>query len=111
MNYGTRVQRISEANKGINHPMYGKHHTLETKNKISNTQKRNGKNKGSNHPKARKVKCITTGREFNCIQEAGEYYLLNKSVTKNISKCCKGKIKYCGKHPVTGEKLVWKYID
>ena len=65
--------------------------------------------KGSKSPSARKVQCITTGKKFNCIKEAGEYYLLNSY--KNIITCCKGKKKSAGKHPVTGEKLIWKYID
>ena len=64
--------------------------------------------KGSKHPRARKVQCITTGREFNCIKEAAEYYSIAKV---DISKCCKGKLKSAGKHPVTGEKLIWRYID
>ena len=83
-----------------------------TRNKrVSLTQKINGKNKDSKHPKARKVQCITTGKKFNCIKEAGRYYLLSDSSTRNITNCCRGKYKYCGKHPVTGEKLVWKYIN
>ena len=27
----------------------------------------------------------------------------------SIVKCCKGKIKSAGKHPDTGEKLIWEY--
>ena len=72
------------------------------------TQRASEKIKGSKHPKSRKVLCITTGKKFNFIKEAAEYYSINK-VT--ISKCCKGKYKSAGKHPVTGEELVWKYID
>jgi hypothetical protein len=29
----------------------------------------------------------------------------------DIAKCCKGKLKSAGKHPVTGEKLHWVYAD
>ena len=103
LNYGTRNQRASEK-------MKSREFTEEHKNKISNTQKRNGKNKGSKHPKARKVQCITTGRKFNCIKEAAEYYNIQRS-SNHISACCRGKYKYCGKHPINGEKLIWKYID
>ena len=81
-NYGTRNQRVSE-----NHADFS----------------------GSKHPKARKVQCITTGKKFNCIKEAGEYYYIDSY--HHITNCCTGKRNYCGKHPVTGEKLVWKYID
>ena len=102
-NYGTCKHRISTTKKekgmakGKNNPFYGKHHTEYSKKKIS-----------ENH-KVRKVKCITTGKEFNTIKEAGEYYKIKYST--NISKCCRGVQKSAGKHPVTGEKLVWKYVE
>ena len=87
MNYGTITQRVSESNKGIS------------------------RNKGSKHPQARKVLCITTGKRFNCIKEATEYYNMKSNTKSDISKCCKGKLKSAGKHPDTGEKLKWKYVD
>ena len=49
------------------------------------------------------------GEIFNCIKEATEIY--NSTDKSSIVKCCKGKRKSAGKHPVTGEKLVWKYLD
>lgn len=85
INYGTSTQRASE--------------------KISQSH---SDYKGSKNPRARKVQCITTGKKFDCIKEASEYYYVNKS---SIKDCCKGKRKSAGKHPITGEKLVWKYID
>ena len=45
--------------------------------------------KGSKNPAARKVQCITTGKTFNTIKEAGEYYLLTSC--SDISKVCRGK--------------------
>ena len=92
LNYGTRNKRISEKLKG-------REFTEEHKKKISE------KMKDSKNPKARKVQCITTGRKFGCIKEAGEYYKLTSSQIKHISDCCRGKRKYCGKDPITGEKL------
>ena len=83
MNYGTRSKRASESMKG--------------------------KYEGSKNPQARKVQCVTTGKKFNCIKEASEYYYIKSF--NNITHCCQGKYKYCGKHPVTGEELKWKYID
>ena len=65
-------------------------------------------NKGFKNPKAHKVQCITTGKVFNCIQEASEYYYINRNC---ITACCVGRQKTGGKHPVTEEKLIWKYID
>ena len=100
--YGTRTKRQSEKMKGVNHPMYGKHHTENTKNKISIS------NKGKSPSNRRKVQCITTGKIFKSIKEAAEYYSI---IRQDISKCCKGKLESTGKHPDTGEKLVWKYID
>lgn len=76
--------------------------TKEHKKKISRSLK------GEKHPRARKVTCITTGEIFNCITEPSEKYNIGKS---HISSCCKGKIKSAGKHPVTGEKLVWRYAE
>ena len=79
-----------------------------TKERMIETQKRNGKNKGSKNPASRKVQCITTGRRFNSIKEATEYYYIDRHYIINN---CKDNSKYGGKHPVTGEKLIWKYID
>ena len=64
--------------------------------------------KGSKHPQARKVYCVTTGKKFNCIKEAAEYYHIDRH---SIGDCCRKQYKYAGKHPVTGENLVWKYLD
>ena len=61
--------------------------------------------KGKNNPIARKVICITTGKIFETIKEANEFYNINCS---HISDCCKGKRNYCGKLK-DGTKLVWEY--
>ena len=79
--------------------------------KSSEIQIINGKKKYSKNYNSRKVQCVTTGRKFNTIKEAGEYYLLSNSTISSITQCCRGKIKSAGKHPVTGEKLKWKYLD
>ena len=93
-NYGTINKRHSET-------MKGRKLSEEHKRKISNSIK------GNKHPQAKKVKCITTGEIFDYIKEAGRKYNIGSS---HISKCCKGKAKSAGKHPVTGEKLVWEYV-
>ena len=80
-NYGTHNKKLSE-----NHADFSRH----------------------KHPQARKVKCITTGEIFNCIKDAEEKYNV---AHQSISKCCRGKYKSAGKHPVTGEKLVWEYME
>ena len=121
-NYGTHNKRVSDSLKGKSiseetkkkislsvsgskNGFYGKHHTEESRRKMSNTRK------GKSPNNRRKVQCITTGRKFTSIKEASEYYLLDKSQIGHISSCCRGKLKYAGKHPVTKEFLKWKYLD
>lgn len=69
---------------------------------------RNKRARNSLKWKFTKVICITTGEEFDCISAASTKYNVMRA---NIRACCKNKIKSAGKHPVTGEKLVWKYIE
>lgn len=100
------------------HPMWGKHHSEETKEKIR--QKRLGTHaseetkkkisiatKGKNNPRAKTVLCVNTGEVFDTAKEAAQKYNCDHS---SICKCCNGKVKSCGRHPETDEKLTWKYI-
>ena len=43
------IQKISEANKGENHPMYGKHHSEESKKRIGTAHKGNKYRLGKHH--------------------------------------------------------------
>ena len=125
--------KMSEKKKGENNPNYGKHHSEETKKKISKSQK--GKYIGKNHPMygknprdymsedakrehdrklsgknnygAKAVICITTNKIFYTITEGAKYYGCQKT---NIASCCKGKYKSAGKLS-DGTKLVWRYIE
>ena len=106
-NYGTRNERQSEK-------MKGRKLTEEHKNKISEGNK--GKKSingyklnilGDKNPNAKKVKCITTNEIFTTIKEASEKYNI---FSQNIIACCKGRSKSAGRHPITNEKLVWKYV-
>jgi hypothetical protein len=54
----------------------------------------------------KKVRCITTGEEFECINDAVRKYNIGDGC---IIKCCKGRQKYTGR--LTGQKLQWEYID
>ena len=58
--------------------------------------------------KSKKVVCINTGEIFNSIKEATECCKLKG---QGIIHQIKGKQKTAGKHPVTGEKLVWRYLN
>ena len=84
---------------GENHPMYGKHHTIDIKNRLSKV------NKGKNNPMAKSVICLTTKRIFFTAREGSKYYNCNYS---NISQCCQGKFKSAGK--LNGQRLVWRYL-
>ncbi|MDY2883057.1 MAG: NUMOD4 domain-containing protein [Romboutsia timonensis] len=99
-------EKLSEIRKGENNPFYGKHHNEKTKNKISEANK--GKMEGIKHPRCKKIICITTGEIFDYMKQAEDKYGIPKS---NICKCCKGEIKSAGKHPITKEKMIWKYIE
>ena len=53
----------------------------------------------------KKVKCITTNKEFNSIGEASEFYNCDRS---GISQCCLSHQKSCGSLE-DGTLLVWEY--
>lgn len=65
--------------------------------------------KGLKHYNAMiKIICVTTNEIFESAREAEKKYNISN---QNISKCCKRKLFSAGKHPLTGEKLVWRYLD
>ena len=86
--------KISQAHKG-------KTLSEETKKKLSETLK--GK-----HPNSKKVICITTGEIFDYMGEAATKYNV---AHQSISECCRNMRKSAGKHPVTGERLKWEYVE
>ena len=55
----------------------------------------------------KKVKCLNTGEVFINIKKASEWAIQ----ACKISECCKGKRNFSGKHPITGEKLTWEYVE
>lgn len=54
------------------------------------------------------VVCITTGEIYKTIKDASRKTGIYEG---GISQCCRGKCKSAGKHPVTGEKMVWMYLE
>ena len=63
---------------------------------------------GNKNPSAKKVQCIETGEIFDTIKQAGEWCHIGHS---DIAALIRGKQKSAGKHPSTGEKLHWKYVE
>ena len=55
-----------------------------------------------------RVVCVTTNEIFESIKKACEKYNLH---SPNITNCCQGKSKYAGRHPETGERLLWMRYD
>lgn len=99
-------QKISESRKGkcagVNHPFYGKKHTEEELKKMSENRKGKG---------GKKVICLNTGEVFNCMMDAARWCGLKNSAS--IGQICNktGKQKTAGKHPITKEKLYWQYYN
>lgn len=67
-------RKLSEKMSGENHPMYGKYHTEETKEKIRQYNLENG-NFVKNNPRARKVLCLDTREIFNSCKEVQQKFL------------------------------------
>ena len=99
-------QLISEHRKGKRageeHPMYGKHHTEDSLQKISENRKSKG---------GKKVICLNNGKIFNTMMDAARWCGLSNS--SSIGQVCNhtGKQKTAGRHPETGEKLTWSFIE
>jgi hypothetical protein len=107
------ILREKHANvKGEKNPFFNKHHTKETRKKISD--KLSGKNHprygkfGSDNPASKKVINIESCIIFDSIKQASEWCNLKSS--SNIIEQINGKKKYAGKHPETNKCLHWKYI-
>ena len=87
---------------------------------INKTVDRTGKNnpmygvrrEGKDSPNKRKVKCVETGKTFDTVTEASKWCNNGKtSLRSHIAEQIQGKRQSAGKHPITKEKLHWKYVD
>lgn len=99
---GKTKEEIEEHNRKISKALKGRTYSEETRKKLSESHK--GKWKGKDNPVAKKVVCITTGKIFDTMTEAEQFYNIGRS---GISACCKGRTKSSGKLP-DGTKLQWK---
>ena len=100
------TKEIIEKLSGKNNPMYGKRHSDMSRKKMSDARK--GVYANENHPRCRSVYCIELDQIFWGAKEANTLLGVNRN---NICNCCNGKIPSAGKHPVTGEKLHWMYLE
>lgn len=71
-------------------------------------RKMDGRYANGNSTSCVPIYCPELDESFWGLQEACDKYGLTKP---NISKCLKGIRKHSGKHPVTGEKLSWQYLE
>lgn len=97
------LARLSECNKG-------KRLSSETKEKISNgligivRSEETRKKISDHHANKHSIFCPQLNEYFETMLDAERKYGVPHS---NIYKCIKGERKSAGKHPITGEKLVW----
>lgn len=104
---------------GKDNPLYGKHLSEETKEKIRQAhlgkklsdevkKKMSRSRKGSKNPRCVAVYCPELDESFWGAKEAQDKYGVNKN---KISECIHGKRKHAGTHPTTGEKLSWIKLE
>lgn len=88
-------EKLKEHYKTHPNPMYGKHHTEETKEKIRNTKlgKKKALESRLNDSRNIKVKCIETNVIYPSINIASEKTSISAT---GIIRCCKGKQKTAG---------------
>lgn len=134
---GTPESRAKQSSKlrGENNPMYGRKKELSPvygkpksdktiqklkdywtdERKLIQSQRISGENNpmsghtGDANPASRSTICIETGDFFETLKDAAKWCGLKTHT--NISNVCRGLRKHAGTHPVTGEKLSWKYAD
>ena len=88
--------------KGEKNGFYGKKHSEES------LQIMKQKKHGGNNPIAKQVRCLNTNEIFPSCREASDWCGIAR---QNINRCAKGGRPTAGKHPETGEKLKWRYIE
>ena len=75
---------------------------------LYNSYQRPKKGRHAGSKRSKSVICITTNEVFLTVHDACEKYNINSSA---LIRVCENKRVSCGKHPVTGKKLIWKYVD
>lgn len=65
------------------------------------------KKRGGNNPNAKPILCINTGQIFPSGREASDWCGTSRN---NITRCARGERPSAGKHPITKDKLKWRYV-
>lgn len=87
-----------------NNGMYGRHHSQESKDKISKAKR--GRHLGGDNAQSKKVVLLNTLTIFDAIADVERELKIKH---QDISKVCKGKRLSAGK--VDGEKAKWIYLE
>lgn len=82
------------------HPMYGREHSDEAKNKMSNARKLRNIDNGIT------IYSLNFDRIFYGAAEVSKEFKIDQA---SVTACCRGKQKYCGIDKNTGEKMIWMY--
>lgn len=94
--------KISKLVSGEQNPNYNNHWSYEQRKRLSETRKRNGKSKGILNNKAKAIRCVETGEEFQLIKDAMEKYHVK----------CEGSFSVALDNPKrTAAKLHWVTIS
>lgn len=144
--YAIWLVKITEKSSGENNPMFGKHHSKETKEKIreklignmvgeknpfygkqhseetkehlriintgkimsqESRDKMSAKRKGKDNPNIHPLYCFEMNEFFWGAQDVRNKY---PSITvNNVGLACNDQKRICGRHPVTNEKLHWRW--
>ena len=89
------IERYNSGNEQYGYNCRGSGHYTAQPNKV--------------HGKSKAVICLETGRIFQNLSDATAWCGLKS--TSSISIACTGKRQSAGKHPITGEKLHWKFVE
>ena len=113
------IQKQKSSHKGLqageNNPMFGKKHTETTRKKIGLATIERAKNddwrkmigdanRGKKNARRHPVYCPELDEYFWGAQEVEDKYNI---LATSVLRCCRGKRKHAGKHPVTGIPLSW----
>jgi len=101
-------KKISEAGKGIIVSDNTKQKMSDNHADCSGENNPNYGRLGANSQISKSVICVTTNEVFGSTREVERNCGILHS---DISACCNGRQKSAGKHPITGEKLVWQYYE